>query len=121
MGKESQWNYMRTQFTVDCFPKLKSSPNCEITLKTMKTFIYMIIFAFTLASLVQGGTVQRRKRDLTCAVGGDSVCDVSCKGRGYKDGKCAWEVAGEYSCNCSEERKGIRCNLGGETVCRMGC
>jgi len=81
-----------------------------------------IILLLVVAAVLTEGRSVRNKRDLTCAIGGDSVCDVSCKGRGYKDGKCAWVVdSGEFSCECSEDRRGIRCNLGGENVCHLGC
>ena len=81
------------------FLKAKGEEICSISSCTFMKYVLVII----------SGRSVRNKRDLTCAIGGDNVCDVACKGRGYKDGKCAWVVdTGEFSCECSAERRGIR-------------
>jgi len=83
-----------------------------------------LAIAFVLICVVvlsQGKSV-RQKRDLICAASGNEGCNLSCKGRGYKDGECAWDTeTGAFDCNCSSERRGIRCNLGGPNVCKYGC
>jgi len=88
----------------------------------MAKFVLFLTLICVAVALSQGKSVGRQKRDVTCAVGGNSACNLSCKARGYKDGSCAWvDGTGAYDCSCSEERAGIRCNLGGENVCAAGC
>merc|ERR1712001_83410 len=59
------------------------------------------------------------------------VCFVivafSCKARGWKDGTCTWitdtnrDDVGQFKCECSRERRGVRCNLGGDNTCYYSC
>merc|ERR1712200_172449 len=68
------------------------------------------------------GPEQRQKRDITCASVGHTGCDWSCKLRGWKKGGCSWNnETGAFDCQCSAERRGIRCHVGGENVCHASC
>ena len=54
-------------------------------------------------------THQRWRRDLTCAVAGNTACNGTCMLRGWKDGSCHWDTeSGAFDCVCSTERRGVR-------------
>jgi len=64
----------------------------------------------------------RLKRDITCAVGGNRVCNGTCMLRGWKEGACHWDTeTGAFDCVCSPVRRGVRCNVGGATTCALSC
>ena len=51
----------------------------------------------------------RLKRDITCAVGGNRVCNGTCMLRGWKEGACHWDTeTGAFDCVCSPVRRGVR-------------
>ena len=42
--------------------------------------------------------------------------------RGWASGACSWdEDTAAYNCACAEERRGIRCNVGGPNTCKYTC
>ena len=42
--------------------------------------------------------------------------------RGRASGSCSWDqVTAAFNCACSEERRGIRCNVGGDNTCKYTC
>ena len=47
---------------------------------------------------------------------------MSCMLRGRANGECSWNMTtAAFNCNCSEERRGIRCNVGGQNTCKYSC
>merc|ERR1712203_1139209 len=91
------------------------------TEKVMKIFILTFLAVIVVSS--SEGLSGRHKRDLTCAGAGQKGCSFTCKARGWKDGNCTWitdtgrEDVGQFKCECDKERRGIRCNLGGDNTC----
>ena len=66
-------------------------------------------FSIIITALPQENHSLRVRRDLTCAVGGNKVCNSSCKLRGWKDGSCHWDTeTGAFDCTCSSEKRGVR-------------
>merc|ERR1712013_150580 len=53
---------------------------------------------------------------------GHRSCQLSCKLRGLASGECVWNMTtAAYNCECAQERRGIRCNLGGPNTCDYSC
>eukprot|EP00091_Calanus_sinicus_P022364 TRINITY_DN7067_c0_g1_i1.p1 TRINITY_DN7067_c0_g1~~TRINITY_DN7067_c0_g1_i1.p1 ORF type:complete len:126 (-),score=7.25 TRINITY_DN7067_c0_g1_i1:75-452(-) len=66
-------------------------------------------------------SVERTKRDVTCASLGHNTCRWSCKLRGRVSGECAWNMdTGAYNCECDKEPRGVICNIGPNT-CNHTC
>merc|ERR1711862_314905 len=81
--------------------------------KKMKTLI--LIFVLCVCSVFG---LPRSKRDLTCASWGHDSCSLSCRLRGQASGECSWdERTAAYNCSCSDERRGVLCNVGGPNTC----
>lgn len=69
-----------------------------------------------------GSSLSRTKRDVVCAIRGTRLCNVWCKGKGFKEGECVWDTeTGAFDCHCDQELRGIRCNLGGPNTCHYSC
>merc|ERR1711890_218353 len=91
-------------------PILQQQRDCDQQILKMKIHIFL----FCLAMLgVVGSPGGRQRRDLTCASLGHRSCQWSCKLRGRATGECVWNMTtAAYNCECSEERRGLRCNVG---------
>ena len=68
-----------------------------------------IPFLIFIPQKISASANSRQKRDTTCAWGGRTACNYSCKARGWADGDCAWNTeTGAFNCECSKQRRGIR-------------
>ena len=68
-----------------------------------------ISFLIFIPQKISASANSRQKRDTTCAWGGRTACNYSCKARGWADGDCAWNTeTGAFNCECSKQKRGIR-------------